>query len=427
MKERSTTIELGTPYIEDSDKKQKKLRAFVKKELYIVLSQFLNKKSPWGTLTGIRPTKIVHALIEDGLNENAISYYLQQENLVYDSKAKLIIKIANNQRNILKKIKPNGISLYINIPFCPTRCLYCSFMSNPINKSKGEVDDYLNALYNEMEQVKSIINEKGYIIQSIYIGGGTPTAINSKQLYELLQNIENTFNLDNIIEYSLEAGRPDSLNLEKLNIIKQSKIDRISINPQTMNDKTLIEIGRKHTVDEFKKKYYLARELGFNNINMDIIAGLPKEDLFMFQKTLEEIKSLDPDSLTVHTMSIKRGSKLCSYMDEYNLSNEDTITRMVDYSYKTCNEMSLYPYYLYRQKNILGNQENIGYAKKGKESYYNIAIMEETQSILAMGAGAVTKVIYPIENRIERAFNVKSVEEYILRVDEMVARKRNLL
>lgn len=288
------------------------------------------------------------------------------------------------------------------------------------------VGSYIKALRKEIKSVGKILADKGLKIQSIYIGGGTPTAIDAQHLGELLKEIEDTFCMDDVKEYTLEAGRPDSITEEKLATIARSRVNRISINPQTMKDETLVRIGRSHTSGDIIEAFNLARELGFDNINMDVIAGLPGEDINDFMYTLDEIKKLAPESITVHTMSVKRASRLNDEKNSYDLTDEDEVTKMVDSAYEFIKDIGLKPYYLYRQKNILGNLENIGYSKPGAESIYNIQIMEERQTIIALGAGATTKLVYPKEDRIERVFNVKSVEEYISRIDEMIGRKENM-
>jgi coproporphyrinogen dehydrogenase HemZ len=405
----------------------KKQRKLLKRELYIIMAKQTGKQQPWGILTGIRPAKRVHKMLLEGLSEQEIIEELTNHFWLSGNKAKLVYNVAMNQKDILKKTSNNLVSLYFGIPFCTTRCLYCSFTSNPISKYKRKVVDYLNALKKEIEGVKEIIEENNFTLQSIYIGGGTPTSIDAEMLKILLNNIEASFNLDNIEEFSLEAGRPDSIDMEKLNIIKKSRVNRISINPQTMNDVTLKLIGRSHTAGEITEAFRMARELGFDNINMDVIVGLPGENLAMFENTLKFIEELGPESLTVHTMAIKKASILNQDKEKYELITTAEASEMLDHSRLFAEKIGMHPYYLYRQKNMLGNLENIGYCKPGCESIYNIQIMEEKQTIIALGAGGVTKVVYPSEDRLERAFNVKSVEEYIDRVDEMIVRKRKLL
>ncbi|KNY28109.1 coproporphyrinogen dehydrogenase HemZ [Pseudobacteroides cellulosolvens] len=406
---------------------KKKLKMELKRQLYLVFKFLTGKSMPWGILTGIRPAKIVHEMLEMSYTEDSISDSLKGYYMVKEDKAEVLLNVAKKEKAILDLASPNSVSIYIGIPFCTTRCLYCSFTSNPISLSSDIVKKYMDALMVEMAKTASIINRNGWSVQSIYIGGGTPTSIDEKSLNRLLSYVGSTFDTGNLEEFTLEAGRPDSLNIDKLSIIKASRVDRISINPQSMNDDVLKAIGRNHTARDIEWAFRKAREIGFDNINMDIIAGLPGESAQMFNKSLERILELSPDSLTVHTLSIKRGSKLIddktSHTDISNGEIEEMVGAAAEYAYR----MGMKPYYLYRQKNILGNLENIGYSTEGHESIYNIQIMEEKQPIIAMGAGAVTKMVYPEENRIERVFNVKSVNEYIQRIDEMVARKETIM
>jgi oxygen-independent coproporphyrinogen-3 oxidase len=322
--------------------------------------------------------------------------------------------------------KNNSISLYIGIPFFPTRCLYCSFSSSTIGQYKKVVDLYVETLLKEIKHTGALIKDSNFYIESIYIGGGTPTSLKANQLSRLLEGIEEYLDLADLKEYTVEAGRPDTIDVDKLKAIKGSLVSRISINPQTMNSVTLEKIGRKHSPEDIVKAFYMARDLGFDNINMDIICGLPGEDVAMFKETLEKIKPMEPDSLTVHTMSIKRASRLTEEKENYNLETQyRQVSEMVDMAGEYAKKMGLAPYYLYRQKNILGNLENVGYSRKNKECLYNIQIMEERQSVFACGAGAASKFVFP-HNRIERAFNVKTVEQYIGRIDEMIERKAKL-
>jgi oxygen-independent coproporphyrinogen-3 oxidase len=346
---------------------------------------------------------------------------------VSECKASLLYATARTEEKVLKRTSKDFISLYIGIPFCSSTCLYCSFVSNSINELSHLTEAYINALKTEMSAVRSIIDQYRYKLQSIYIGGGTPTSVSANELSELLKSVETIFDLRHMEELTLEAGRPDSLNEEKLTVLKNSKATRICINPQTMNDRTLKLIGRNHSSEDTINTFNLARSMGFKNINMDIIAGLPGETTDMFSHTLEELRRLGPESLTVHTMALKRASRLRSEMDSYEFTQGKDVNRMVEEAYTVAKDMGMHPYYLYRQKNILGNLENVGYCKPGFECLYNIQNMEEKQDIIALGAGAVTKTVSADGSNIERVFNVKNVREYISRVDEMIERKRNLL
>ena len=404
----------------------KMLKRKVKRQVYRVLSKYTGQEMPWGILTGIRPAKIVHEMLDRDLKRDHILEQLSDYYFVSRNKAKLLYDVALSEKVILDESKSDTVSIYIGIPFCPTRCLYCSFTSNPVKKYEKMVGSYISALVKEIKSVGRMLVDRKLKVQSIYIGGGTPTAIDVRHLDELLREIETTFCMEDVQEYTLEAGRPDSISEEKLKLIAKSRASRISINPQTMRDETLVRIGRSHTSADIIEAFELARKLGFNNINMDIIAGLPGENLNDFLYTLDEINKLAPESITVHTMSVKRASRLNTEKYSYDMTDGAEVAKMVDAANEIITKTGLKPYYLYRQKNILGNLENIGYSKSGSESVYNIQIMEERQTILALAAGATTKVVYPQENRIERIFNVKSVEEYISRVDEMIQRKENM-
>lgn len=404
---------------------KKKLRIGTKKSLYNALINISDTKAPWGILTGIRPVKIAHTLLDEGLYEGKIQEILLNEYKISFEKAQLILDICKSQRKYLYPLDENIFSLYISIPFCPTRCLYCSFPSCSINRYSEYVDEYTNKLIYEIDNIKELMKDK--LISTIYIGGGTPTAIPIDNLEKIILNVYKNFGRENIDEITVEAGRPDTINKEVLNMLNRNKVDRISINPQTMNDNTLRLIGRKHNSLDIIKSYYMAREIGFDIINMDLIVGLPSEGLNEINNTLEEIKKLRPENLTVHTLAVKRGSKFRETMDKYSVEDQSIIGKMLKETKKYANEMNLKPYYLYRQKQILGNFENIGYSLEGKECIYNIRMMEEKETIMAAGMGAVSKIFFPMENRIERVPNVKSLEEYLNRVDEMVERKHEVL
>ena len=412
--------------VECDYRNHKASRTTVDKFIYELLSEYTGKKLPWGTLTGIRPTKIVFKWLSEGLSDQETEDRFCETYLATRQKAEICTRVAKKEQEILKRITyEDEYSIYIGIPFCPTTCLYCSFTSFPLAAFKDRVDDYLTALYKEMAYVAEAYRERK--LTTIYIGGGTPTSLNPAQMESLLTQIEKTFDLTYMREFTVEAGRPDSITREKLEAIRRHPVTRISINPQTMNDETLKLIGRAHTSEETIKAFKLAREIGFENINMDIITGLPGEDITHVAKTLEEIKKLSPESLTVHSLAIKRAAKLNIEMEQYRSKVKGSTDEMLKLVDREATGMGMNPYYLYRQKNIPGNLENIGYAKEGKESLYNILIMEEKQDIIAMGAGASTKCVYSEEKRIERGENVKNVDHYIERIDEMILRKKKLL
>lgn len=415
------SLEGREDYDQEEDRKVRKNK--LKQVLYKLLSQATGQTLPWGNLTGIRPTKIAMGLIESGMSNAQAAEYMRNTYFTSNEKTALAITIANRERELLKDIDyENGYSLYVGIPFCPSICLYCSFSSSPLERWRDQVDAYLDALLKELDFIAEAMKDK--VLDTIYIGGGTPTTLEPYQIRRLLSHISEKFPVEQVKEYTVEAGRPDSITREKLQALREFPVTRISVNPQTMNQATLDLIGRKHTVEDTRHAFALARECGFDNINMDLIVGLPGEQKEDVQRTLEEIKKLDPDSLTVHSLAVKRAARLNMFKDQYQemgfINNQEIMNLAMEYAH----DCQMGPYYLYRQKNMCGNLENIGYAKVDKAGIYNILIMEEKQSILAAGAGASTKFVFQNGERIERTENVKDVANYISRIDEMIERKR---
>lgn len=412
--------------VDFSDRKETKNR--LKQCLYQMLSEYTGQKLPWGTLTGIRPTKIPMSMLEEGKTEDEIKAYMADTYFATEQKINLSIEIAKREMELLKQIDyRDGYSLYVGIPFCPSICSYCSFSSSPIGLWKEKVDAYLDALEQEIDFTADSCRPKK--LNTVYIGGGTPTTLSPEQLDRLLTKIENSFDFSHLVEYTVEAGRPDSITREKLAVLRNHNISRISINPQTMKQETLKIIGRHHTTDQTIESFQLARELGFDNINMDLILGLPQENIEDVRNTMEQIKALSPDNLTVHSLAIKRAARLKMFQEDYAGMQMTNSWETIDLTARYAAEMGLEPYYLYRQKNMAGNFENVGYAKPGKAGIYNILIMEEKQSILALGAGATTKYVFEPEDgqtgvRVERTENVKDITNYLERIDEMIARKR---
>lgn len=402
---------------------KKKSKTIIKRSIFKVLSELYDTYVPWGILTGIRPVKIVHSLLDEGLSEVEIRQNLKENYLIKDEKIDLALDIAKRERVFIYPIDKNKISLYVSIPFCPTRCVYCSFPSNPMKQFGHLRENYVKAIVKEIKGLAKLLKETNKEIETLYIGGGTPTTLEAEQLDNLIKALFMELDLTKIKEFTVEAGRPDTITREKLEVMKKHNVTRISINPQTMNNETLVKIGRDHNVDDIVRCFNMARDLGFNNINMDIILGLVDENVEMVRNTLERIKELSPESLTVHTLAIKRASTLKENLDKYELTRYEEMVSMINLSMEYAKSMGLNPYYMYRQKHMLGNLENIGYAKEGFECIYNIQIMEEKQSNLAVGAGAISKYVYVDEDRIERTDNVKNVEIYIDRVDEMIERK----
>lgn len=401
------------------------IKNHLKRLIYTGLSKYTKKELPWGTLTGIRPTKIAMTLLEEGSNEEEIREYMKEVYLLSDEKLALAIDIAKREKALLDTIHyKDGYSIYIGIPFCPTTCLYCSFTSYPICSYKKRIGEYLEAVFKEIDFIADYYKDK--IIDTIYVGGGTPTTLEAEELELLLNKITTTLDLSNLKEFTVEAGRADSITREKLVVLKKYNVGRISVNPQTMNQKTLDFIGRRHTVEQVLEAYKLAKEIGIPNINMDIILGLPGEEETEVSYTIDEIKKLNPDSLTVHSLAIKRASKLAEWIKENGMSALNNTDETMAIARDGAKDMGMVPYYLYRQKNMSGNFENVGYAREGRFGIYNILIMEEVQTIVAIGAGSVTKRVFG-DGRIERCDNVKDVALYIEKIDEMIERKRNLL
>ncbi|MDO4345391.1 MAG: coproporphyrinogen dehydrogenase HemZ [Eubacteriales bacterium] len=406
----------------DSDRRSGK--NLVKAMLYEMLSEYTGQKLPWGNLTGIRPTKIAMGLLEQGWKNTQIADYMRKTYYTSNEKTALAISIANRERDILKDIDyKNGYSLYVGIPFCPSICLYCSFSSSPLGVWKDRVDSYLDALEQEIRQCARIWRDRK--LNSVYIGGGTPTTLEPYQMERLLRIIEECFDIAHAKEFTVEAGRPDSITEEKLEVLREHSIGRISINPQTMNDRTLEIIGRRHTVAQTLEAYQLARRMGFDNINMDLIVGLPGEEYPQVEHTMKEVTALAPDSITVHSLAVKRAARLNMFKEQYQEMTFVNNQEIMNMTQRMAMEAGLHPYYLYRQKNMAGNLENVGYAREGAAGLYNILMMEEKQSILALGAGASTKIVSG--ERIERIENVKDIRNYIERIDEMIARKARIM
>ncbi len=454
---------------------RKKTKNELKQQLYYLLTVYAGKTLPWGTLTGIRPTKIPMELLEEGKSEGEIRSYMKETYLASDEKIELSLSVAKRELELLSRIDyENGYSLYVGIPFCPSTCLYCSFTSYPLAKWANRMDEYLDALEKEIAFTAEACKHK--VLNSVYIGGGTPTTLSAEQMDRLLTMIGSYFGIADeqgrmiyadehvneidvidevqnpmdgagtenaltdadskmekarkqtqLLEFTVEAGRPDSITREKLEVIHRHNISRISINPQTMKEETLRLIGRQHTVQQTIDSFKLAREVGFDNINMDLIVGLPEETIEDVRETMRQLEELDPDNITVHSLAIKRAARLRMQKEQYENLHIENTAQTIDLTAECCHEMGLEPYYLYRQKNMAGNFENVGYAKPGKAGVYNILIMEEKQTIMALGAGATTKVVFEDGKRIERVGNVKDIINYLDRVDEMVERKRELL
>lgn len=392
--------------------------------LYETLCRETGKTLPWGNLIGIRPTKLAYGMLEEEKSREEILDFYRDVHQVSTQKAELALEIAERERKLLADIHyEEGYSLYIGIPFCPTTCLYCSFTSYPIGGYRKQTDSYLDCLIKELEAVSVLCRER--ILDSVYIGGGTPTTLEPGQLDRLLTSLKELFDFETVKEFTVEAGRADSITEEKLRVLYRHGVSRISVNPQTMKQETLDIIGRRATVGQVKEAYALARKVGFDNINMDLILGLPGELEEDVQRTMDSVAALAPDSLTVHSLAIKRASRLNQWIQENGVRMLHNTDETMKIAAEGAKRLGLVPYYLYRQKNMSGNFENVGYAREGKLGLYNILIMEEKQSIVACGAGSITKRVYP-DGRIERCENVKDVALYIEKIDEMIERKQKL-
>ncbi|MDD2956281.1 MAG: coproporphyrinogen dehydrogenase HemZ [Oscillospiraceae bacterium] len=394
--------------------------------LYRLLSAATGIAPAWGILTGVRPVKLIHRFRREGLSDPEIRRFLTQECYAAEEKADLALRTADREEAIVALSRPDSVSLYVSIPFCPSRCRYCSFVSHAIEKAWKLIPDYLLLLRRELEETAGIVKQLGLRLETVYFGGGTPTSITAPQLEGLIDTIEKNFDLSSLREYTVEAGRPDTITPEKLQMLRRRGVTRISINPQTLNDSVLEEIGRRHTTAQTLEAYAMARAAGHDNINMDLIAGLPGDDLESFCRTIEGVIGLAPDNITLHTLSVKRSSDLRDAGEDFYRREHVRVTGMLSYATRRLREEDYLPYYLYRQKNTMDNLENVGYCRAGKEGYYNVYIMDETHSILAVGAGGVSKLKEPAGNRIERIFNYKYPYEYISRFETVLERKKGV-
>lgn len=389
--------------------------------LFKLLQSQTEYTPPWGILTGVRPAKLMTTLCFELGEEKALEYF-ENELFVSREKAELALFVAKKEKPIIEESLKNSFSLYVSIPFCPTRCSYCSFVSHSNESAKKLIPKYVALLCKEIEETAKIASSLSLKLESVYIGGGTPTALPAGELLRLTRAISEHFDISSVREYTIEAGRPDSIDEKKLEVIKQSGAGRISINPQTFNNSVLEAIGRRHSAEMTEEAMLLAREHGFSNINMDLIAGLPTDTFESFEKTLEKTLSFEPENITVHTLALKRSSTLVTEEKEKGSALE--AQKMLSFAFRKLTENGYEPYYMYRQSKCLGNLENVGWAKRGFECRYNVYMMEECHTVLACGAGAVTKLRSPLSKDIERIFNFKYPYEYIDRFDELLERKK---
>lgn len=393
------------------------------RSLYHAAEQAVDISLPWGVMCGIRPAKNAREMMESGCSEEETRRIFHEVYEVNDEKTELALTVAKNEELLLKEIAPESVSIYIGIPFCPTRCVYCSFVSTDIRTSGKYMPEFVEKLLLEIDKTSEIINKIGAYVDNIYIGGGTPTTLSAENITRICDRLHKHFDFSKIKEFTLEAGRPDTITEEKLIAAKNGGVDRISINPQSMNEQTLERVGRTHSPQMIRECFENARRVGIENINMDLIAGLPGEDFEMFRYSLDEVIKLDPEDITVHSLCVKRAADF-RHSENKRLTEAEQMNKMLAYTQQRMKETGREPYYMYRQKNSSGNLENVGYAKPGFMSTYNINIMEEKQTIIALGGGGSTKLV--MGDRIERIFNFKDPLEYIRRFDEILEKKEQI-
>lgn len=394
--------------------------------LYKLLCDFTGLTQPWGILTGVRPVKLLRRLAEESSEEQAVKKF-EKDFFVSNEKIALSRETEHNERKILELSKPESFSLYVGIPFCPSRCSYCSFVMASIERAEKLIEPYTKLLCEEIKQTAEIANKLGLRLETVYFGGGTPTTLSAEQLDTVLGTVNKSFDMSTCREFTVEAGRPDTIDIAKLLALKENKVDRISINPQTVNDEVLKTIGRKHTAQQFFDAFELARKCGFDNINTDLIAGLPTDTPESFKNSLDSIVRLKAECITVHTLCMKRASRLTTEGVTLDLQQARDAREMLAYTQNILGQNEYIPYYMYRQSRMVGNLENVGWSKKGFESLYNVYVMDETHTILACGSGGVTKLKRNNPDYLERIFNFKYPYEYIDRFDELIQRKSGIM
>ena len=399
----------------------KKFKDGFKSFLYRTLCQVTGRELPWGSLTGIRPTKIAYQLLEEGKSEEEADRILRDTYFVSESRRKLCLPCAKAGLEAKRELQKNEISLYVGIPFCPTRCAYCSFVSNSVEKSFHLVEPYLQALLAEADSAAAMVKDLGLKVRSFYMGGGTPTTLTAEQMDRLLGRLREGFDLADAVELTVEAGRPDTITAEKLAVLRKNDVDRISVNPQSMDDRVLAAIGRRHSGDGIRAAMELVSAAGFPHVNMDLIAGLPEDTRSSFRRTLDEVISFGTDNITIHTLSLKKGSRIT--LEGTRIPTVEEVAAMLDYAASALGAAGFSPYYLYRQKYMSGSFENVGWCRPGGTGWYNIYIMEELHTILSLGAGGSTKMVDPYRGRIERVFNAKYPQEYIQRPEKLSANR----
>lgn len=394
--------------------------------LYKLLCDFTGLTQPWGILTGVRPVKLLRRLAEESSEEQAVKKF-EKDFFVSNEKIALSRETEHNERKILELSKPESFSLYVGIPFCPSRCSYCSFVMASIERAEKLIEPYTKLLCEEIKRTAEIASKLGLRLETVYFGGGTPTTLSAEQLDTVLGTVNKSFDMSTCREFTVEAGRPDTIDIAKLFALKENKVDRISINPQTVNDEVLKTIGRKHTAQQFFEAFELARKCGFDNINTDLIAGLPTDTPESFKNSLDSIVRLNAECITVHTLCMKRASRLTTEGVTLDLQQARDAREMLAYTQNILGQNEYIPYYMYRQSRMVGNLENVGWSKRGFESLYNVYVMDETHTILACGSGGVTKLKRNNPDYLERIFNFKYPYEYIDRFDELIQRKSGIM
>lgn len=410
----------GEPLVRD-----RLLQRLIKQSFYLAAVQLLDKRPDWGALTGIRPAKLASRALEEGLSEEETEQRFLQEYFVSPERTRLALEAARAGREIRQSLRPEELSLYVGIPFCPTRCTYCSFVSADVQKALKLVEPYLEALDWEIDAAAAVLPRAGAAVRSVYIGGGTPTTLSPAQLDRMLSHIRSAFDLSRLSEWTVEAGRPDTITAEKLAVLRQHGVDRVSVNPQTMEDEVLQAMGREHTAADILRAYRLARDSGIPAVNMDLIAGLPRDTVKGFRYSLDTVMDLAPENITVHTLALKKGSRLI--LERQGLPTGEETAQMLDYAWPRLAAAGYRPYYLYRQKYMSGALENVGWCKPGYEGLYNVCIMEELHTILALGAGGSTKLTDPSTGKIVRMTNPKYPYEYIQRIGQLCGEKEQII
>ena len=401
----------------DEYERERLLQRIVKLSFFEAARSLTGVTPAWGALTGIRPAKLAASIMEEGNSAEETDRILRETYFVSEPRRRLAIECAEAGINAERDLAPNDISLYLGIPFCPTRCAYCSFVSNSVEKSFHLVEPYLEALFREIDSAAALTRDLGLNIKSFYMGGGTPTTLTAEQMSRLLERLNTRFDLSRVVEYTVEAGRPDTITADKLLALKAGGVSRVSINPQSMEDRVLSAIGRRHSADDIRSAMELVNKVGFPHVNMDLIAGLPEDTPEGFRRTLDEVIAFGTDNLTIHTLSLKKGSRIT--LEGTRIPEVDEVAAMLDYADPTLRRADFAPYYLYRQKYMSGSFENVGWCKEGGTGWYNIYIMEELHTILSLGAGGSTKLVDTTNNRIERVFNLKYPKEYIDRAEKI--------